>query len=155
MRVDFNDGMVSVKRGDTRNATFHGRGSGVVVYYFPTTEILANMDVNHPPKDGIYMQCDFLQVTAQEVDGKTIHQMVAKGDNVYFKTDKYVGTANMITFNENTDIIIFEATPGNLVRMNEVLSVNTTRPMNANSRRVLYNRKTGTMTVDDSQSIQK
>jgi hypothetical protein len=144
-RVDFSESMVSVKKGDTRNATFYGRNSGVVVYHFPTTDIMANMNVDHPPKDGMYMQCDFLQVTAQEHDGKTLHQMVAKGDSVYFKTDKYVGTANIITFNEQTDIIIFEATPGNVVRMNEVVGPDRVRPMNFNSRKVLYNRRTGTM----------
>ena len=154
-RVDFRDGMVSVKKGNTPHREILRRlNSGVTVYHFPTIDIMANMDVDHPPKDAFYLQCDYLEVTGQENAGKTTQMMIAQGPNVYFKTDKYVGTANIITFNEQTDIIIFEATPGNVVRLAEMVGT-APRQMHINSKKVLYNRRTGETRAEDFQSITK
>ena len=151
-RIDFTDTMRSNTKANTKNAKFYGANSGVEVFHFPTTKIEENMDPVHPPKDGFYLQCDYLEVTGQQTGNKTTQLMIADGPNVYFKTDQIVGTANTVTFNEATDIIIFEARGGNVVRLSK-LDGATSQPIAVNATKVLYNRRTGQFSLDSVKSF--
>ena len=63
--------------------------------------IQAVMNPNNPPKDGMYLKCGILNVEGRQNAGKTTQYMVAK-DNVYFRTEQYVGNADILTYNEAT-----------------------------------------------------
>ena len=106
------------------------------------------MNPNQPPKDGLYMQCDYLEVTGQQHGQKTTQMMRAEGPNVRFKTDQYDGTANIITYNEHTDVITLEATNGNTVMLYK-----SGQRQAVNATKVLYNRKTGTVDSVEVKSI--
>ena len=150
-RVDFRDRMFSNTKANTKNAKFYGDNSGVDVYHFPTTDINEVMNANKPPKDGFYLQCDVLTVEGRQNGNKTTQYMVAEGANVFFKTDMYVGNANIVTYNESTDIIIFEATNGNVVRLSKI--VNGKVENTVVNTKVLYNRKTGELKSEGVKSI--
>ena len=74
--------------------------------------------------------------------------------NCEFRTDKYLGYADTVTYNEETDIVIMEAKDGNQVRLYEFQPGNQPpRPTNIQSSKVLYNRKTGTVESAGVRSI--
>ena len=147
-RIDFMMRMGSRTEGKNKIATFYG---DVEVQYFPSIDIQAVMNINSPPKDGLYLRCGILTVESRENEAKTTQNLIAQQD-VYFRTEQYVGNADVVKYDERTDTVIFEGTNGNTVRMSQIID-GRPQQMNFNSAKVLYNRKTGKMESDGVRSL--
>ena len=152
--VKFRDRMWAPKtQGNNKSATFYGMNQGVEVFHFPTRDINATMNADRPPPDSLYLRCGMLQVEGRQQGDRTTQFMKAQV-NCVFRTDKYFGEADIITYNEETDIMVLEAKEGNRVRLYEFMPGNQPpRPMSINSSKVLYNRKAGTIESAGVRSI--
>lgn len=137
-----------------KKATFWADpGTFVEVYHFPTTDINATMDPDHPPKDGLYLRCENLVVRGEEHGERTTQVMVAR-QNVYFHTDVYTGYADVMKFDENTDMVTLECSGGNFVRLYKMDENGNREPVAFRSERVLYNRKSGEIVTTGVKSIE-
>jgi hypothetical protein len=137
-----------------KKATFWASaGTFVEVHHFPTTDINAVMDPDHPPKDGLYLRSENLVLRGEEHGDRTNQIMIAR-QNVYFRTDTYIGYCDVLKYDENTDLVTMECFNGNVVRMNKLDE--SGRPMRSSvkSAKVLYNRKTGEITTTGVKSIE-
>jgi hypothetical protein len=149
--VKFVDKMISKTKDNSRKATFLGLNSGVEVFHFPTIDIDANMDPDHPPKDGLYLRCEELEVEAKQTADRTTQTMIARR-NVYFRTDQYLGYADIVKYDDASNIVIFEGLNGNNVRLYKMVD-GRPRPDSVKTSKVLYNRKTGQIESDGVKSI--
>ncbi len=149
--VKFRDRMYSNIRATTKNAIFRGDNSGVEVFHFATTDINAKMNADRPGKDQLYMRCSELTVEGQQNGDRTTQRFTAKY-NVEFRTDKYFGQADTVKYDENMEIVIFEGSQGNLVRLYQWVE-GQAQQVAVKTTRVLYNRKTGILTSDGVKSL--
>lgn len=149
--VKFADRMHANTRANAKNAKFYGFNAGIEVFHFPASDINAKMDPDRPPKDGLYLRCETLEVQGKQNLGRTSHIMIAER-NVYFRTDQYLGYADIVKYDEANDIIIFEAINGQRVRLFKMVG-DRADPTNFSSAKVLYNRKTGKMETEGVKSI--
>jgi hypothetical protein len=125
----------------------------VEVFHFATTDINAKMDPDRPSKDQLYLRCGELQVEGRQFVDRTTQHMIAKY-NVEFRTDQYLGYADIVKYDESTEMVIFEGVNGNTVRIYEIATPGgRPREMNFTSSKVLYNRKTGRFFSDGVKSI--
>jgi hypothetical protein len=152
--VRFTRSMDSNTKAEFKKTTFFGENGGVEVFHFPTLDIDSVMDPDRPPENGVYLRCGQLIVEGKQDAGRTTQIMIGQ-HNVYFRTDKYAGYADIIKYVENTDTVILEATNGKQVRLYEVVpGKNELRQSNIRSSKVLYNRKTGKIDTEGVKSIQ-
>jgi hypothetical protein len=149
--VKFRDGMNYKTIDNVKTATFFGLNSGVEVHHFPTTKIGDAMNADRPPKDGLYLRCDTLTVESTQLKERVAQTMIAH-TNVMFKTDKYLGYADTVKFDDATDMVIMESKNGNPVRLFQI-TPNGNQPASVNSGKVLYNRRTGEIRSDNVKSI--
>jgi len=149
--IVFRDRMSSHTEGDAKLATFLGDYSGVEVFHFPTTVIEQKMDPDNPPKDGLYMRCEILQVRAEKSGERTIHTMIAQR-NVYFRTEQFLGYADVVKYDEANDRVIFEGLNGNPVRLYRP-SLDGKHVPEFTGANVIYNRKTGKLNAANVKSI--
>jgi hypothetical protein len=152
--VKFRDSMTANTTANTKKATFYGDSSGVEVFHFPTLDIDANMDPDRPPKDGLYLRCEMLEVEGKQTADRTTHTMIARR-NVYFRTDTYLGYADIVKYDESTDIVIFEGLNGNKAKLYKMVNGQTVpaSPGSVTTTKVLYNRKTGQIVTEGVTSI--
>ena len=143
--VKFRDAMHTTTGDDFKKAVFYGSNEGVEVCHFPTIYITAKMDPDHPPKDGLYLRCNILEVEAKQIGDRTSQTMVGKG-SVTFKTDLYYGRADTLKYDEKEDKLILEGSV-NFYR------IETGHAEAVNAQKVLYNRKTGKVDIDGIKSI--
>jgi hypothetical protein len=149
--VKFRESMVAKTKGVVKTATFYGSNSGIEVFHFPTTVIEQQMDADRPPKDGLYLRCEILELDAKQEKDRTVHTMIAK-TNVFFRTDQYLGYADLVKFDEASDIVIFESLNGNHVRLYQFVN-GQPQPGAFNSSKVLYNRRTGSINTEGVKGI--
>ena len=150
--VKFRESMHSNSADGNKKATFYGHNEGVEVFHFPTIKIEEKMNPDRPPLDGLYLRCGILEVEGKQAAERTTHIMIAR-ENVTFRTDKYLGYADIVKFDEVNDIVIFEGINGNLVRMYQVQDGKVNANIAVRSAKVLYNRKTGKIDTEGVQSI--
>ncbi len=152
--IKFSESMDSNTKNNLKKTTFYGLNGGVEVCHFPTIDIDANMDPDRPPENGLYLRSDTLVVEGKQTADRTTQIMIAER-NVTFRTDKYLGYADIVKYDEANDLVIFEATNGNKVRMYEVgpSNMGKSNPVSLNSTKVLYNRKTGKIDTEGVRSI--
>ncbi len=149
-RIQFRDRAFSNTKAATRNATFFGDNGGVEVFHFPSIDINAKLDPDNPSKDSLYLRCGILKVDGEQNLDRVSQTMIAQ-QNVFFRTDKYLGTADILKYDEKNDIIILEGLNGNVVRLFQM--VDGQQSTVATSTKVLYNRKTGKIDTEGVRSI--
>ena len=148
-RVDFDGRMWGKnKQGGPKLAIFY---DNVEVYHQPGADPDVQVNPNQPPKDGFYMRCNNLNVSTQERDGRSYKFMVAE-NNAFFRTPEFFGNADVIKYDESQELIIFEGKNGNLVKLYKLGAIGA-RPQLIEGRKILYNRKTGTFTLDGGKVI--
>jgi hypothetical protein len=137
----------------SKKATFWADpGNFVEVFHFPTIDINGTMNPDQPPKDGLYLRCENLVVRGEQVKGRVVQTMIAR-QNVYFRTDTYMGFADIVKYDEHTDHVTMEGANGNPVRLYKYVD-GVRRDVSMTSDKVLYNRKTGDVTTTGVKSIQ-
>src|SRR5262249_40094554 len=76
----------------------------------------------------------------------------AKG-KVDFRTDTGQGRAESVTYEESGDQVIFEGSASNPATLWQRLAPGA-QPREIRARKILYNRKTGAVSTDDTQFLQ-
>ncbi|MBI2807993.1 MAG: hypothetical protein HYX68_23665 [Planctomycetes bacterium] len=149
--VKFRDSMMATTNPGSKTATFYGKNEGVEVFHFPTIKIDDKMDADRPPKDGLYLRCEILNVDSRQRGDRTVQTMIAK-KNVNFKTDQYFGQADIVKFDESTDIVILEGLNGRDVQLFQWVN-GTAQRATVQTTKVLYNRRTGELKTDGVKSL--
>ena len=139
-RIEFKGSMFSNTKNAQKNAIFR---DAVEVFNVPAEAFEIALDADNLPKNGFYLRCETLEVQSRKVGDRTIQAMVAK-QQVYFKNREIYGRCDTLTFDEETDTIIFHAEPGGLVDLNKKTP---TGRQQTTAEAVKYNRKTGATTV--------
>jgi hypothetical protein len=145
-RVDFEGRMFGNNKPGFKHAIFYDH---VEVFHQPGDDPNVQVNPNQPPKDGFYMRCNNLNVSTLERDGKSSQYMVAKG-SAFFRTPEFFGNADTIKYDESQEIVIFEGNPTTLFK----LVPGGGKPQRIQGTKILYNRKTGTFTLEGGQVIQ-
>lgn len=146
-RVDFKGRMFGTNKPGVRYAKFY---EDIDVYHQPGDDPDVRVSPNQqPPKDGFYMRCDRLNVSTVERDGKTTQYMVAE-QNCSFRTPEFFGNADSIKYDESKETILFEGNPTTLYKLGPIGS----KPQTIQGKKILYNRKNGTFSLEDGTRIQ-
>jgi hypothetical protein len=149
-RIEFKGNMFSKMVTKTsKQAKFYDQ---VEVYHFAAERIDAEMDANRPPKNGFYLRCETLNVSTQEVEGKTSQRMHAER-NVEIRTENITAFCDTLKYDEAQDQIILEGKDGNPVQLFEK-KIDQAQPKKVSAGRILYNRKAGTWQIDKGSVIQ-
>lgn len=148
-RVDFDGRMFgSQKQGGPKIAIFY---DNVEVHHQPGGDPDMKVNPDKPPKDGFYMRCNNLKVSTIERDGKSFQYMIAE-NNAFFRTPEFSGNADVIKYDQSQEIVIFEGKNGNSTKLYK-LRGDGAKPQLIEGRKILYNRKTGTFTLDGGKVI--
>jgi hypothetical protein len=146
-RVDFEGRMWALNTPLARTAKFL---DNVEVYNQPGDDPDVPVKPNQPAKGGFYMRCDVLEVNTRELPDKTTTQSMVATRNVFFRTPEHYGQADTVKYDESQDTIIFEGAPATLFKLGPPGS----QPERIQGNRILYNRKTGEMSLAGGQVIE-
>jgi len=138
----------SQKQGGPRIAIFY---DNVEVHHQPGDDPDVKVDADNPPKDGFYMRCNNLNVSTIEREGKSFQYMVAK-NSAFFRTPEFYGNADVIKYDQSQELVIFEGDNGNTTKLYKFRERGA-KPQLIEGRKILYNRKTGTFTLDGGKVI--
>jgi hypothetical protein len=127
----------------------------IEVFHVPTDNPNLLLQNNKIPEGGFYLSCAQLDIFSQKVEGhdsKTRQIMEAK-NRVTFQTTDYYGTADLVKFDEGTDIMIFEGTNGNQVSLFKLSKIPGKEHERFSGSKILYNRRTQQLSVEGGSSI--
>lgn len=148
-RVTYYDQMSSIKKPDSRTATFYGN---VEVFHVAGSDADVKLVPDKLPKGGFYLRCDLLSVYTKTVsEGKASQMMHAKG-KVDFRSEKFYGQSTTVKYDDASEIVVFEGTEGNPVRMFQDVGAPELREIRGS--KILYNRRTGQFQVEGGRSIE-
>jgi hypothetical protein len=148
-RIEFVGMMYSNNKSVIKNAKFF---QDVHVYHFPADSLDAVMNPDNPPKDGFYLRCELLSVAARQVGNKRSQIMVAE-DRVFFRTEEFYGYADVVKYNEESEMIIFEATKSpHVIIYKQTVKGGKAQPVTG--KKILYNRRTGEIDGGNSNLFQ-
>jgi hypothetical protein len=103
-----------------------------------------------PPR-ALYLKCDELEVYSQESGPQKYHVLKAM-IRAEVQVDNYYGQADVITYDESKQQIIFEGTPGRPAKINEVPAKGH-QAKGSSGQKFIYNRITGQFTGINVNSI--
>jgi hypothetical protein len=148
-RIDFLSSMHSNNQDKQRTSKFY---DNVQIYHAPGDRPDAKMDPDHPPKGGFYMRCEILIVYTLKTGKDKTSQIMQANNKVTFRTQEFFGNAATAQYYENKEVMIFEGAPGNPARLYQfVPGTNQTREIVG--MKILHNRRTGAITVQDATGI--
>jgi hypothetical protein len=146
-RIDYKGRMFSSTKNNLKKAKFYDE---VEVFNVPSEVFDVPLVPDKLPPGGFFLTCDRLDLEAHEDKDKTTQRMIA-WDHVTFRNPDCFGRCDVLKFDEANDTIIFEAKPGNLVRMVQRTPGGGQRDITG--EQVLYNRKLGTFRANKIGSI--
>jgi hypothetical protein len=145
-RIEFRGWMFSNTKAKFKNATFR---DNVEVFRVPAEVFEVALDQDKLPPDGFFLKCEALQVMNRQAEQKAVQDMVARGQ-VYFRTPEVFGFSDVLKFDEERDLIIFEGENGNLVQL---FKITPTEKKTITGEKILYNRKSGEFRVEKAGVI--
>jgi hypothetical protein len=152
-RVDFTGRMWSNKYQDgRRKAMFF---NDVEVYHLPSNNPNIAVNPNQLPKNGLYLSCGQLTVQSTPAPGNKAYQAMQGQINVFLRTPEYLGRSEVLHYNEteNQELIILEGKVGNPARLTKIRG-NGVQGDTVEGMRILYNRRTGQVSLDGGNVIQ-
>src|SRR5262249_42314877 len=84
--------------------------------HFPADNPNATMNPDRPPKDGFYLKCEELTTYTRELGPGRLSRILNARKRVEFNTDTFYGRADSVTWDENSDQVIFEGAPATLYK---------------------------------------
>jgi hypothetical protein len=141
-RINFQERMHSTvfPNTTTRQTTFTGK---VNVLHLPADRLDATVDGTKLPKDAMILQCDQLKVLQRQLANNKTTQTTEASRNVSCWTIDIFGRAEVLTFDESTDIVTFKGSPGNPAQVYQKIGSGGSEPRESKAETILYNRKTG------------
>ena len=129
------------------------RYDNVEIYHAPGDRPDMKMDPDHPPKGGFYMRCEMLKVYTMKMGKDKTSQIMEANNKVTFRTQEFFGNASSAKYNESQELMIFEGTAGNPAKLYQFVP-RTTQTRDTVAMKILYNRRTGAITIEDAKQIQ-
>jgi hypothetical protein len=151
-RIDFLSRMASNNNDNKRTSTFY---DNVEIYHAPGDRPDMKMDQDHPPKGGFTMRCEILKVYTMKMGKDKTSQIMEAKNKVTFRTQEFFGNASVAQYYESKEIMIFEGTAGNPAKLYQfVPGTNQTQTRDIVGMKILYNRRTGAITIEDATQIE-
>jgi lipopolysaccharide export system protein LptA len=143
--VEFTGSMFSKAYGKDRYTVFR---ENVDLHHFPAESPDVKPDPDHPPKDGMYLHCGTLNIWSKALaDGKT-NQIMKAETSVSFRTPEFYGTADVVTYDEQLDRMVFEGLNGSYARLYQLNPQGAGVAKTIPGKKILYERKTGRINAD-------
>jgi hypothetical protein len=148
-RVDFEERLWSHQRGNPARSIFRGN---VQVVHLPADNPDVPVDIDDLPRGGMYLRCDVLTIFSLPAPaGKKTQVMIAESQ-AYFRAQDFFGRAHVVKYDEASDTVIFQGSPGNPATLYKV-EKHGDQPKTIRGTRILYNRKAGTFSLDGGTII--
>lgn len=149
-RIDFMGSMSSINKDNIRTSTFY---DNIEVYHAPGNRPDMEMNPDRPPEGGFYLRSQMLRdYTRNDGNGKSTHFMRADRQ-VFFRSKDCHGRADVVKYNQEREIVIFEGTPGNPATIYQEQGAGTD-PRQIQGMVILYNRRTGEFSLEGGNNIQ-
>jgi hypothetical protein len=151
-RIDFQERMHSTvfPNTTTRQTTFTGR---VYVLHLPADRLDAKVDATKLPKGAMILQCEQVKVLQRQLPNNKSTQTTEASRNVSCWTSDIFGRAELLTFDESTDIVTFKGSPGNPAQVYQKIGGNGNEAREYKAQTILYNRKTGLVSGEGSSGF--
>jgi hypothetical protein len=134
---------------NSRTAIFY---NNVELVYAPSNDPGLNVDLDKLPPGAMYLRCNQLKVySRRQADGKTSQEMEAHV-KASVEAQEFKGRADIIKYDQSKDLIVFEATEGNLATLNRMLTPGSA-PQEIKAKKILYWRRTGAFNIDGGMNI--
>ena len=158
--IDFSDRLFSTQLDEkSRKSTFMGN---VLVVYAPGDKLDVGVDTSKLPKGAMVLQCEVLKVVGREHvefdpvtrKNRTVQtQSMRAEQRVSCWTPELFIQADTADFDDAQDTIVFRSKPGNLARVAQRVGAVGSQPRQMTGSLILYNRKTGAISVDGGGGI--
>jgi len=125
-------------KNKTHTAIFY---EDVEVVHLPSKRIDLVPDLDNLPAGAIHLRCGVLKVYNRPDNGKPNQQMEARG-KVVAKAQEFTARAEIVTYDEGKDQLIFEGGEGGLARVYRA-GPKGEPPQELKAKKILYNRRTG------------
>ncbi len=144
--------LVSLGTATGRESTFIG---DVEVFHVPSEDPNVSLQTAKIPKDGFYLRCANLKIFSQKIEGTggKMKQNIIARDKVQFQTEEFYGTADVVKFDESTDLVIFEGEKGNTVTLTKISGPAGQPRDEWRGTKILYNRRTQQLSAEGGSSI--
>jgi hypothetical protein len=108
--------------------------------------------VDRLPLGAVYLCCEVLEVFgSRDAAGKTHQEFTAK-HRAFVQSQDFFGKANVIKYNEEKQLVIFEGSDGNLAEFTRIV-VRGQEGRTIKSEKIAYNRLTGEVKTDKTWMI--
>jgi lipopolysaccharide export system protein LptA len=135
--------------GEHRMATFF---DDVEVVHVPATRPDMVIDIDRMPPGGMYLHCEKLTVWTHRLpQGRNSQEMQAE-HKVRVQTQEYYGNADMVTFDEAEDKVIFKGVPGTPAVLYKYKGPGA-NPDKITGQKIIYWRKANRFIVEDSTGL--
>lgn len=149
-RIEFSGNMSSSNKDNLRTSRFY---DNCEVFHAPGDRPDLEMNPDRPPENGFYLKSEMLSVfTRSEGKGKNT-QFMRADRKVFFRTKDFYGRADVVKYNQEREIIIFEGTPGNPATIYQDQGAGR-EPRQIQGMMILYNRLTGEFSLEGGNNIQ-
>jgi lipopolysaccharide export system protein LptA len=129
---------------NTRTAVFY---DNVEVVHLPTGDPDLVVDIDKLPEGALYMSCDQLKVySRQEANNKGNQQMEARG-HAKVQSKEFWGRADVIKYDESKELVVFEASEGNLATLVRQKGKGTQQE-EVKGKKIYYWRKTNDFKIE-------
>ena len=153
-RIFFQDRLYSAPLANspsTRQSKFYGN---VLAIQVPADDLDVTIDPGKLPKGGMMIQCEVLTVQSKQMpDQKAQQEMRGERKVCCWNGTDMSARADVVTFSEASNIVTFEGTPGNPATVYQIIGGQGGQPRTTTAGKILYNRDTGAVRVDDGRSI--
>jgi len=131
----------------TRTAVFY---DNVEVVHLPTDDPNLEIDLNKLPEKAMYLRCDQLKVyNPREVGARGMQQMEARG-RAQVQAREFYGRADVIKYDENKELMVLEATDGNLASLYRQKAKGLPQE-ELKGKKIYYWRKTGDFKIEEGR----
>ena len=131
----------------TRTAVFY---DNVEVVHVPTDDPNLEIDLNKLPEKAMYLRCDQLKVyNPREVGARGMQQMEARG-RAQVQAREFYGRADVIKYDENKELMVLEATDGNLASLYRQKAKGLPQE-ELKGKKIYYWRKTGDFKIEEGR----
>jgi hypothetical protein len=153
-RVDYQDRLFSAPLSTsttTRQSKFYGN---ILVVHVPSDNLDVKVDLAKLPPNGMMVQCQVLTVLSEQKPNQKTTQTMRAEKQVYCRSGSdMVARADIATFNQVTNTVIFEGTPGNPAAVYQLVGGQGGKWRETKAGKILYNRDNGTVEVQEGRVI--
>jgi lipopolysaccharide export system protein LptA len=129
---------------NTRTAVFY---DNVELVHVPTDDPNLVIDIDKLPEGALYLRCDQLKVYSRQAENsKGSQQMEARGHGLV-QSREFWGRADIIKYDESKELVVFEASEGNLATLVRQKGKGTQQE-EVKGKKIYYWRKTNDFKIE-------